>query len=515
MIDAKVFAVSGVDPEQLAYGFARYSRSSSSFQETLDWMKEQSDRASNFLDTFYYQYGHASIGDMAMLPLCLEGISMIAAIEVEHEQLWSGQERSTRYQDFTKSGFVVPPELEENFSRKSYYVETVQAALNIYNQLYSGIYRAMLDSVPPPTGTEADGFKRTLKARAFDVARSLLPYAVKTSVGQITSARTLESQISRLLASPYQEVSELGKLMYAACSNEPFNPYLQKIATKLAEQAGQFAELTTPKPIAPTLAKYVGKDIQAEKIAELMREMAQSQEARLKHAERVAATVEVQTAIPDPLIEAVATLIYRYSHIPYGEAVSLADDMPYNQRVEIYDLAFQQRGKHDGIIRELQGGHNLTFDILMDGKGMQDFFRHRNCVQVRQDITDKHGFMPASEWFGLGLPEYVVKTPEIAASLKLYNSGMAQGGEVYRELQDGSSTITADYALPVGYNRRALFKMTTAQALYMIETRSKSQGHYSYRKAAVNMWEELNKVWPHVAKHVRVTPFEDGDFLKR
>ena len=47
----------------------------------------------------------------AFMVLCFEGISELAATEVEDEQLWDGQARSSRYQDFSRSGFVTPPEL--------------------------------------------------------------------------------------------------------------------------------------------------------------------------------------------------------------------------------------------------------------------------------------------------------------------------------------------------------------------------------------------------------------------
>jgi hypothetical protein len=47
-----------------------------------------------------------------------------------------------------------------------------------------------------------EAYERTLKARAFDVARYLLPLATNTSLGQIVNARTLETQVSRLLSTP-------------------------------------------------------------------------------------------------------------------------------------------------------------------------------------------------------------------------------------------------------------------------------------------------------------------------
>ncbi len=51
-----------------------------------------------------------------------------------------------------------------------------------------------------------ESYERTLKARAFDVARYLLPLATNTSLGQIVNARTLETQVSRLLTSPFAEI---------------------------------------------------------------------------------------------------------------------------------------------------------------------------------------------------------------------------------------------------------------------------------------------------------------------
>jgi hypothetical protein len=49
----------------------------------------------------------------------------------------------------------------------------------------------------------------------------------------------------------------------------------------------------------------------------------------------------------------------------------------------------------------------------------------------------------------------------------------------------------------------------------MIETRSGVNGHFAYRQAAYQMWQELERVQPEVARWVRVTPFEQSDFLNR
>src|ERR1700693_1317836 len=102
----EVFAVYGVEPEIQAYAMAKYSRSALSMKESLKEITAQ--KAEKFLNTFYFQYGHRSIADLAHIALAIEKLSILAAIAVADEQRWDGQERSTRYQDFKKSGYYVP-----------------------------------------------------------------------------------------------------------------------------------------------------------------------------------------------------------------------------------------------------------------------------------------------------------------------------------------------------------------------------------------------------------------------
>ena len=85
---------------------AKYSRSSLSMKESLKEITAQ--KAEKFLNTFYFQYGHRSIADLAHIALAIERLSILAAIVVADEQRWDGQERSTRYQNFRKSGYYTP-----------------------------------------------------------------------------------------------------------------------------------------------------------------------------------------------------------------------------------------------------------------------------------------------------------------------------------------------------------------------------------------------------------------------
>src|ERR1700709_822666 len=103
----RVLTVGPMPPEKSAYALARYSRSPDSIRQSIDWVRTHNSQS--FLESYYFQYGHQSIADLGHTVLCFEGISELAASEVEDEVLWDGQAKSSRYQDFSKAGFITPP----------------------------------------------------------------------------------------------------------------------------------------------------------------------------------------------------------------------------------------------------------------------------------------------------------------------------------------------------------------------------------------------------------------------
>src|SRR5437762_4438403 len=116
-----VFAVHGIEPEVQAYAMAKYSRSALSMKESLKEINEQ--KAEQFLNTFYFQYGHRSIADLAHIAFAIERLSILAAIDLVDEQRWDGQERSTRHQNFKTSGYYTP-DFGSDATAKQTYTET-------------------------------------------------------------------------------------------------------------------------------------------------------------------------------------------------------------------------------------------------------------------------------------------------------------------------------------------------------------------------------------------------------
>src|ERR1043166_9648023 len=142
----RVFTVSPMPPEKSAYALARYSRSPDSIRESLAWVRSHDSQ--KFLESFYFQYGHASIADLGHTVLCFEGISELAATEIEEEPLWDGQAKSSRYQDFSRSGFVAPPEL--GVDDAAAYRAAGEALLAAYGKVKELAFACLAERLPRP-----------------------------------------------------------------------------------------------------------------------------------------------------------------------------------------------------------------------------------------------------------------------------------------------------------------------------------------------------------------------------
>src|SRR6201986_4835961 len=233
----EVYAIHGAEPEVLAYAMAKYSRSALSTKESLTEISSQ--RAEQFLNTFYFQYGHPSIADLAHIRFAIEKLSLLAAITVVDETRWDGQERSTRSQDFRRSGWFTPQLAE---LQREAYTAAVKGLFASYEALGQHMLGALKGAIPCPETMKPDSYERTLKARAFDVARYLLPLATNTSLGQIVNARTLETQVSRLLSSPFAEVRQLGEKLRIAATEPAWNVH-HSAAQVLCDEIGSVDEL--------------------------------------------------------------------------------------------------------------------------------------------------------------------------------------------------------------------------------------------------------------------------------
>ena len=513
-----VFAVHGADPEVLAYAMAKYSRSALSMRESLSEISAQ--RAEQFLNTFYFQYGHRSIADLAHIAFAVERLSLLAAIVLVDEQRWDGQERSTRYQNFLKSGWYFPAFGVDSASAQLY-SETIDNLFGTYQRTTAAVHDALRSRVPCPETLKPEAYERTLKARAFDVARYLLPLATNTSLGQIVNARTLETQVSRLLSSPIAEVRDLGVKLREAATGPAFNvnaqsaaAFIEKLRTSdpvLGEEAALL--FTREVRTAPTLVKY------AEPNQYLMQTRADLEQAA---AELLRGAVPAQAPLVDLVertesleVELAATLLYSASHHPYRQVRDLVAALPAARVEETIELGLRHRGRHDESLRAFHSGAALRFDILMDIGGFRDMHRHRRVTQIMQGFTALHGYeTPSSGDLADG-----VNILAEAGMLAEFQGAIEAAHAASARIAAGPAPEAAQsalYLLPLATRIRCLFKMDFAEAQYISELRSAPAGHFSYRKVAWEMFKALGRQHPSLARHIRVTDFRQPiDLLQR
>jgi thymidylate synthase ThyX len=370
----------------------------------------------------------------------------------------------------------------------------------------------------------ADAYERTLKARAFDVARYLLPLATNTSLGQIVNARTLETQVSRLLSHPAAEVRDLGLKLREAATGPAWKvnaqagaAFVEKLAAENAELSAEAANLLTREVrSAPTLVKYAEpNEYEIQTRAELTQAAAEHLKGLPPAGSLPHAVVDLVEYTESLEVELASTLLYSASHHPYRQIRDLVAGLPASRVADIIELGLRHRGKHDEALRAFHAGAALRFDILMDVGGFRDMHRHRRCTQIIQSFTTQHGYeTPASGDLG---PEFniLAEAGILADFQSAIEAAHAASARIVAS-QALEAAQSALYLLPLATRVRSLFKMDFAEAQYIIELRSGPAGHFSYRRVAWEMYLALQHQHPELAKHIRVTDFTQPiDLLKR
>jgi thymidylate synthase ThyX len=462
-------------PEKSAYALARYSRSPDSIRDSMEWVRTHNSE--KFLESFYFQYGHASIADLGHTVMCFEGISELAATEIEAEPLWDGQAKSSRYQDFSRSGFITPPELAGEPAVE--YQAAGEALLAAYAKVKDLAFAALCERLPRPQDMKPDAYERNLAARAFDVARYLLFWGVPTNVGQVASIRTVEKQIRRLKASEYEELRSLGDEIAQACAAPP--DCVWDVNAR-------------PESLAPTLARHADADEHAARSREdLKLWAAQNLPAR---AGDEAGRVDLirPTNVPADIA---ATLLYPVTARPFRELYELASTWSERQRAEVIDVALKSRTRRDEILAGFRGGL-YAYDFVIDIGAYRDLHRHRRCQKFRQSYDGRLGF---------DTPPLVAE----AGAAEIYTGAMHAGLDAMGRLPAPG----AHYLLPFGARSRFLFKMDFAEAEYVSKLRSGVKGHFSYRQIAWEMKQRMEELEPELGRLIRATPPWEEDPLRR
>lgn len=197
--------------EQWAMLGAMFSRSVDGVEELIK--KVTQDKAQNFLSQFYVGYGHESIADMADIKIFIEGVPFYVACMLEHFSRFRGQESSTRYINFAKQKPAYDADVETYNEQIATYLFAVEKVANNLEYRHSD-----------GSGAIGATASRAIKARSFDICRSLLPWGATTNVCWYGDIRTITQHLAWLISpvNPSREVTNI-------------KPYVEQIYKAIAE----------------------------------------------------------------------------------------------------------------------------------------------------------------------------------------------------------------------------------------------------------------------------------------
>ncbi|OGZ11460.1 MAG: hypothetical protein A2942_04400 [Candidatus Lloydbacteria bacterium RIFCSPLOWO2_01_FULL_50_20] len=188
-----------ITPEAEAMLQALYSRDPQSVYEHLKAIAEKGP--GKFMASYYVGYGHKSIGDCGTVTLFIEGISMLAAKAIQDWMLYSGQEVSTRYVDFSIQPFEDPV---GTVTTK----EMLEALRTYYLHALPLLEIDLKRRFPIAEGEKEAMYVKAIKARAFDTLRGFLPAGARTSIAWHTNLRQAADKIALLRHHPLREVRQ-------------------------------------------------------------------------------------------------------------------------------------------------------------------------------------------------------------------------------------------------------------------------------------------------------------------
>jgi thymidylate synthase ThyX len=448
-----------LSPETIAVAFAKTSRSPESFREIAAELSDE--KSAQFHEKWVVGYGHASVAEHAVLHLAVENVSRLAVESIESNRLASYTEKSTRYQKWGREDFFIPPELDGHPLREGY-IQTCRLLFDTYAQSLAPV-RELIERHFPPRPNEIDeAYDRRARSQYVDSCRFLLPAASLANLGMTANARVLENAIRKMCSHPLAEVRQVGEEIKRVAQSEAPTlvkyaeavPYLTETSQDFERRGGVYPRPGRPQesPLQGDWCTLIDYD-------------------------------------PDGETKVLAATLYRFGSMTFPQALQTVRSAPEPERVKLAESLLGRLSRYDAPLRELEHT-SYTFDLVLDQGAYAEFKRHRMMSQTPQALTVRLGY---------ALPRRIA-----AAGFEVpYRSAMGAAAEMYEKLAAWNLHVAA-YVVPNGFNRRVLFTMNLREAFAFCQLRAAANAHFSMRRVALRLAEEIRRVHPLLAKYLHL-----------
>lgn len=475
-LDGPVFALRNLPEVVKGALFARYSRSPKSLRRLfLDEFYDVAagpdsgvvvglERADRLYGRVFDEYGDDSVAQLGGAHLACEDASNVLTKILEWGRLISCLEQSTRYIPYaTRTNgswrYRVPPELTGHRIAPAY-TAALDAAFSLYSALLPRLEEHYTRQFPRQAGDPAGVYTRTIRAKALDTLRGLLPAATRSSVGLFGSGQAFEALLLRMRAHPLAEAREYAGLMLEEL-RQVIPAFLQRVdRPDRGDVWSQYLGETTKRTAAIT-ARFVD-GVESEDMAEVVLTDFDS---------------EGETKV-------VAAAFYAQSNLADRQLLEIARKLDPAQRAEVLAAYVGDRRNRRHKPGRAFERTAYRFDVLTDYGAFRDLQRHRMLSLEWQPLSPAHGY---------SLPAAV---DEVGAADD-WRRVMQQCAEVYEAIFAADLPHVAPYAVPMAYRVRFYMEMNAREAMHVIELRTAPQGHAAYRRVCQAMHRLIAEVAGH------------------
>ncbi|MGC8627016.1 MAG: FAD-dependent thymidylate synthase [Acidimicrobiales bacterium] len=483
--------------------FARYSRSAKSLRRLfLDEFVGDLDvsgdhgldatvglaRAEQLYERVFFEYGDDSVAQLGGVHLACEQASNLLTKILERGRLMSYMEKSTRYVAYDARlpnghyRYYRSPEILAS-ALGARYVGDMDRMFDAYAEIFPRVYELLARRYPKPRSASDLAYRQSLKAKAYDAVRGLLPAAATSNLGIYGSGQAYENLLVRMRAQQLPESRYYAGLMLAELK-KVIPSWVRRV--DVADRGGAWSS-------------YIEKNDRA--MAELASSVLGGQSAVGSEPFR-AERPEVALLDWDPRAEVklVTAMLYPYTHLAEQEVAARVSAMTPSER-----LGIMRQYAGERLNRRHRPGRALErcsyrFDVVSDYGAFRDLQRHRLLTIEWQALTPYHGYT---------MPEAVAE----AGCGELYETAMRRSWGLYEALAQGVGTHLAAYAVALAYRVRYSVQLNAREAMHMLELRTAPQGHTEYRRVCQQMHQLIAEQAGHraLAAMMKFVDYSGGD----
>jgi thymidylate synthase ThyX len=494
-LDRPVFALVNLPETVKGALFARYSR----YQGTLRRLYldefagdleggaqrafdgEEGERARGLYERIFLGYGDDSVAQLGGAHIAVEWVSNVLTKLLQRGRLAAYLEQSTRYIPYHAE---MAPGRGYRYWRDPSLGPEYEAAMDFlfdaYAQALPRVEAWAAERFPRADGEPESAHARSIRAKALDLLRGLLPAASLSHMGIFASGQAYEALLLHLLASPLPEAREVG-LMILSELKAVVPSFVARV--ERPDRGGEWIDYLEQREAAAD--RWAGR-------------LGLGRTAHDEHAGPAVRLLSVEGSEEQLL----AALLFEAAACSEDETARAIHALPPDERAQMLGELVGERANRRH--RPGRGFEALRyrFEIVSDYGAFRDLQRHRMLTVQWQSLTPD---------LGAGLPEEL----EQAGVADAYREGLERSCAEYARLVDTGRPELAPYALCLGYRIRYVLDLNAREAMHLIELRSGREGHPGYRAVAHAMHSEIAAVHPSVAAAMTFVDRDNEPRLER